>query len=227
MLSQLSDDALFDKRRIARACDACNQLRVKCDGQSQCQHCTECGYTCSYARPVKKRGKIPGRPPMRRKINSSPSSSQAPTFPSEFNTPRGGEFGLQPSPTKVHSEDSMTNSMVQEPPVVLPTNDPSTRPFDHISPLSPLRMNHSPEMGWPGQHEVNGRHRSSSVSEDTTTLPRLAPEWRRCSTFFPQSWLAICWRLISHIHRGSKRTSFAKALSSQWIRQRCGPQSLP
>ncbi len=178
MLSQLSDDALFDKRRIARACDACNQLRVKCDGQSQCQHCTECGYTCSYARPVKKRGKIPGRPPMRRKINSSPSSSQAPTFPSEFNTPRGGEFGLQPSPTKVHSEDSMTNSMVQEPPVVLPTNDPSTRPFDHISPLSPLRMNHSPEMGWPGQHEVNGRHRSSSVSEDTTTLPRLAPEWR-------------------------------------------------
>lgn len=28
------------RRRISRACDQCNQLRTKCDGQSPCAHCT-------------------------------------------------------------------------------------------------------------------------------------------------------------------------------------------
>lgn len=27
------------RRRISRACDQCNQLRTKCDGQSPCAHC--------------------------------------------------------------------------------------------------------------------------------------------------------------------------------------------
>lgn len=31
------------RRRISRACDQCNQLRTKCDGQSPCAHCVgEC-----------------------------------------------------------------------------------------------------------------------------------------------------------------------------------------
>ncbi|PWY89042.1 Xylanolytic transcriptional activator xlnR [Aspergillus heteromorphus CBS 117.55] len=45
------------RRRISRACDQCNQLRTKCDGQNPCAHCVEFGLTCEYARERKKRGK--------------------------------------------------------------------------------------------------------------------------------------------------------------------------
>ncbi|KAL4806279.1 fungal-specific transcription factor domain-containing protein [Aspergillus unguis] len=45
------------RRRITRACDQCNQLRTKCDGQNPCAHCLEFGLTCEYARERKKRGK--------------------------------------------------------------------------------------------------------------------------------------------------------------------------
>ncbi|KAJ5945627.1 Xylanolytic transcriptional activator xlnR, partial [Penicillium verhagenii] len=45
------------RRRISRACDQCNQLRTKCDGQQPCSHCTEFGLSCEYARERKKRGK--------------------------------------------------------------------------------------------------------------------------------------------------------------------------
>ncbi|KAL6236156.1 Xylanolytic transcriptional activator xlnR [Aspergillus navahoensis] len=45
------------RRRITRACDQCNQLRTKCDGQNPCAHCIEFGLTCEYARERKKRGK--------------------------------------------------------------------------------------------------------------------------------------------------------------------------
>ncbi|KAL3475666.1 fungal-specific transcription factor domain-containing protein [Aspergillus californicus] len=45
------------RRRISRACDQCNQLRTKCDGQNPCAHCLEFGLTCEYARERKKRGK--------------------------------------------------------------------------------------------------------------------------------------------------------------------------
>jgi hypothetical protein len=45
------------RRRISRACDQCNQLRTKCDGQHPCAHCIEFGLGCEYARERKKRGK--------------------------------------------------------------------------------------------------------------------------------------------------------------------------
>ncbi|KAE8354169.1 fungal-specific transcription factor domain-containing protein [Aspergillus coremiiformis] len=45
------------RRRISRACDQCNQLRTKCDGQNPCAHCIEFGLVCEYARERKKRGK--------------------------------------------------------------------------------------------------------------------------------------------------------------------------
>lgn len=35
-----SADTTAVRRRISRACDQCNQLRTKCDGQSPCAHCT-------------------------------------------------------------------------------------------------------------------------------------------------------------------------------------------
>lgn len=45
------------RRRISRACDQCNQLRTKCDGQQPCAHCVEFGLACEYVRERKKRGK--------------------------------------------------------------------------------------------------------------------------------------------------------------------------
>ncbi|KAJ5654229.1 Xylanolytic transcriptional activator xlnR [Penicillium lividum] len=52
-----SSSATPVRRRISRACDQCNQLRTKCDGQQPCSHCTEFGLSCEYARERKKRGK--------------------------------------------------------------------------------------------------------------------------------------------------------------------------
>ncbi|KAK7228768.1 hypothetical protein V2G26_000938 [Clonostachys chloroleuca] len=49
------------RRRISRACDQCNQLRTKCDGQHPCAHCLEFGLGCEYARERKKRGKASRR----------------------------------------------------------------------------------------------------------------------------------------------------------------------
>lgn len=46
------------RRRISRACDQCNQLRTRCDGQDPCAHCSEFGISCEYMRERKKRGKI-------------------------------------------------------------------------------------------------------------------------------------------------------------------------
>ena len=64
------------RRRISRACDQCNQLRTKCDGQAPCAHCIgklendtvfrcrvcspcvlEFSLACEYFRERKKRGK--------------------------------------------------------------------------------------------------------------------------------------------------------------------------
>lgn len=45
------------RRRISRACDQCNQLRTKCDGQQPCAHCKDSRLSCDYARARKKRGK--------------------------------------------------------------------------------------------------------------------------------------------------------------------------
>ena len=36
------------RRRISRACDQCNQLRTKCDGQAPCAHCVGKSPTAEY-----------------------------------------------------------------------------------------------------------------------------------------------------------------------------------
>lgn len=38
------------RRRISRACDQCNQLRTKCDGQNPCAHCVGMSPKQSLAR---------------------------------------------------------------------------------------------------------------------------------------------------------------------------------
>ncbi|RDA86786.1 hypothetical protein CP532_6391 [Ophiocordyceps camponoti-leonardi (nom. inval.)] len=48
---------LVRRRRVSRACDRCNQLRTKCDGQHPCAHCIDFNLGCQYMREKKKRGK--------------------------------------------------------------------------------------------------------------------------------------------------------------------------
>ncbi|KAM4066754.1 fungal specific transcription factor [Hirsutella rhossiliensis] len=47
------------KKRIGRACDRCNQLRMKCDGVHPCSRCVEQKLSCEYKREKKTRGKAP------------------------------------------------------------------------------------------------------------------------------------------------------------------------
>ena len=46
------------RKRILRACDACNTRRMKCNGEQPCQRCQDPS-ACTYDREVKKRGKPP------------------------------------------------------------------------------------------------------------------------------------------------------------------------
>ncbi|KAI7261872.1 Xylanolytic transcriptional activator [Hortaea werneckii] len=72
------------RRRISRACDQCNQLRTKCDGQQPCAHCVEFGLTCEYARERKKRGKA-----SRKDIAAQQAAAQA-TVEGKDQSPRSG-----------------------------------------------------------------------------------------------------------------------------------------
>ncbi|CDK29060.1 unnamed protein product [Kuraishia capsulata CBS 1993] len=53
-----------DRKRTKRACDLCNQKRVKCDGELPvCRQCQRSGSICSYNREEKKRGRASARYP--------------------------------------------------------------------------------------------------------------------------------------------------------------------
>ena len=47
-----SVDAPPPRKRISRACDQCNQLRTKCDGDKPCAHCI-CGFETPLHWPVR------------------------------------------------------------------------------------------------------------------------------------------------------------------------------
>ena len=49
-------------RRITKACDQCSRFRRKCDGHLPCLLCREKGRTCTYTKPVRKRGPESSKP---------------------------------------------------------------------------------------------------------------------------------------------------------------------
>ncbi|KAL3419817.1 hypothetical protein PVAG01_08315 [Phlyctema vagabunda] len=67
------------RRRISRACDQCNQLRTKCDGQSPCAHCVEFGLQCEYIRERKKRGKASRKDLAQQAAAAAASGQKSPT----------------------------------------------------------------------------------------------------------------------------------------------------
>lgn len=85
--------SIATRQRVSRACDRCNHLRVKCDGQRPCEHCLVYGLECKYERRQKKRGKGSLR------INSGENSS---TNPNEPMTPTTSANSPSSSPTAFH-----------------------------------------------------------------------------------------------------------------------------
>ncbi|KAK1990110.1 hypothetical protein LX36DRAFT_717000 [Colletotrichum falcatum] len=100
------------RRRISRACDQCNQLRTKCDGQHPCAHCVEFGLGCEYIRERKKRGKAS------RKDLAAQAAAQAASggpgqghrSPSDDNGPPASEQGDSTSVKNGHSGNESQQS---------------------------------------------------------------------------------------------------------------------
>lgn len=78
------------RRRISRACDQCNQLRTRCDGQEPCAHCSEFGLSCEYMRERKKRGKTSRKDTAQQDLAANAHS------PREYSSEG-------PSPTRTHT----------------------------------------------------------------------------------------------------------------------------
>ncbi|TAQ83063.1 hypothetical protein B7494_g8613 [Chlorociboria aeruginascens] len=96
------------RRRISRACDQCNQLRTKCDGQSPCAHCVEFGLGCEYVRERKKRGKASRKDLAQQAAAAAANGQKSPTS-------RSSE---ERSPTESRAENtssatSLTNDNVE------------------------------------------------------------------------------------------------------------------
>ncbi|KAL2070767.1 hypothetical protein VTL71DRAFT_13793 [Oculimacula yallundae] len=89
------------RRRISRACDQCNQLRTKCDGQSPCAHCVEFGLGCEYIRERKKRGKASRKDLAQQAAAAAANGQKSPT---------GQSSDERTSPTESRNENDSTTS---------------------------------------------------------------------------------------------------------------------
>ena len=91
------------RRRISRACDQCNQLRTRCDGQEPCAHCSEFGISCEYMRERKKRGKTS------RKDMAQQDPAASAHSPREYSSEG-------PSPSQTHNGHEYQSAASQAPP---------------------------------------------------------------------------------------------------------------
>ncbi|KXX74781.1 Xylanolytic transcriptional activator xlnR [Madurella mycetomatis] len=80
------------RRRISRACDQCNQLRTKCDGQHPCAHCIEFQLGCEYIRERKKRGKA-SRKDLAQQAAAQAAAAAAAAQNGQKSPSQGGENG--------------------------------------------------------------------------------------------------------------------------------------
>ncbi|TVY19610.1 Xylanolytic transcriptional activator xlnR-like protein, partial [Lachnellula arida] len=94
------------RRRISRACDQCNQLRTKCDGQAPCAHCVEFGLGCEYIRERKKRGKASRKDLAQQAAAAASNGQKSPT----------GRSSGERSPTESRHESggSATTSLAND-----------------------------------------------------------------------------------------------------------------
>lgn len=118
------------RRRISRACDQCNQLRTKCNGQHPCAHCigkswnsnqsgkpsgdwgltySDVGLGCEYQRERKKRGKAS------RKDIAQKAAAQATMVVDDLDSPASGTENNQSiEQPKPKAEASTTDNKTNE-----------------------------------------------------------------------------------------------------------------
>ncbi|KAK1071837.1 hypothetical protein LTR74_002937 [Friedmanniomyces endolithicus] len=127
------------RRRISRACDQCNQLRTKCDGQHPCAHCVEFALACEYVRERKKRGKA-----SRKDIAAQQAASHSGT---------GDGKGSSPKSTNDNDSDDSYNDAKEEPQAGMkrrrssgdlpPPQLPPPRSGSMTSQRLPIEVNHA------------------------------------------------------------------------------------
>ncbi|KAG7287092.1 Xylanolytic transcriptional activator xlnR [Staphylotrichum longicolle] len=87
------------RRRISRACDQCNQLRTKCDGQHPCAHCIEFQLGCEYIRERKKRGKASRKDLAQQAAAQAAAAASSNGLKPENQTSEGGQSAESRSAT--------------------------------------------------------------------------------------------------------------------------------
>ncbi|KAI9683597.1 MAG: hypothetical protein M1829_004900 [Trizodia sp. TS-e1964] len=174
------------RRRISRACDQCNQLRTKCDGQTPCKHCVEFNLTCEYIRERKKRGKASRKDIQQQQAAAAAAAEAAarasthegviPTSLVTGHPQSPGAFSAGTSPTSESAHGSSAAPVMVPAPELTPP--PSTNP--QVASLktnlsSPIRANSGSGLISPTgsvtspSHAFNGSvHRHSIMSHHST-----------------------------------------------------------
>ncbi|KAH7327936.1 transcriptional activator xlnR [Stachybotrys elegans] len=162
------------RRRISRACDQCNQLRTKCDGQHPCAHCIEFGLGCEYIRERKKRGKAS------RKDLAQQAAAQAAAAASGRSEKSSEPDKAQPlekqgdAPDAVHKAQQQTHreqsSSIDEKPSTIGDDAIPTQPTESLDGLD--------DLGTPaalGPHSTMDRgHMNGSASLDLNGFGNVA-----------------------------------------------------
>ncbi|KAK9242721.1 fungal-specific transcription factor domain-containing protein [Lipomyces tetrasporus] len=165
--SSSSADGRSIRRRISRACDQCNQLRTKCDGQHPCLHCVEFSLQCDYVRERKKRGKA-----SKRELAEQAADEALAAAPTEEDTNqneiqdselvdeddhsvdnRHGQVGQFDDPTFDFATNGLSNFLVgtdgtQQDSSVSTLHLSHASPSSHMSPLIPPPHNSPISQAW-------------------------------------------------------------------------------
>ncbi|TVY46187.1 Xylanolytic transcriptional activator xlnR-like protein [Lachnellula occidentalis] len=139
------------RRRISRACDQCNQLRTKCDGQAPCAHCVEFGLGCEYIRERKKRGKASRKDLAQQAAAAAANGQKSPS----------GQSSGERSPTESRHESggSATTSLAND-----------NHEFKRPQPQRSLSLNTKGLDNGSARETLRGRLRTGSL-ESLTGMP--------------------------------------------------------
>ncbi|KAI5363137.1 hypothetical protein Slin14017_G068180 [Septoria linicola] len=125
------------RRRISRACDQCNQLRTKCDGQHPCAHCVEFGLTCEYARERKKRGKASRKDIAAQQAAAAAGDSRESDRSPKSDTERQSDDAvIAPKPQAENGlKRKRASADFQQPPLPPPRSNSMTTPQGNVHPM--------------------------------------------------------------------------------------------
>ncbi|KKK16627.1 putative C6 transcription factor [Aspergillus rambellii] len=170
------------RRRISRACDQCNQLRTKCDGQNPCAHCIEFGLTCEYARERKKRGKASKKDlaAAAAAVGSGPGQQLNSTADKEDASPQDSGPSQEPSGRydPLESSRSLSTSVQSQMPHANPMNGiqsghPTPAALDalHLNQFSHLNDSNRPQISVPDLQSLQILPTNTNPRSPPSALP--------------------------------------------------------